>query len=118
MVLHLRLEPRQTQKIVITPQLRQAIKLLQLSAIELQSYIENEIRENPLLSADERPELDIAAAGIAPDIVANGNSETDIPAFDAREVAGAELHADWEPETHADPDTGGELPSPQPDAAG
>jgi RNA polymerase sigma-54 factor len=118
MVLHLRLEPRQTQKIVITPQLRQAIKLLQLSAIELQSYIENEIRENPLLSADERPELDIAAAGIAPDIVANGNGETDIPAFDAREVAGAELHADWEPENHADPDTGGELPSPQPDAAG
>ena len=54
-MLHLRLEPRQTQKIVITPQLRQAIKLLQLSAIELQSYIENEIRENPLLSVEELP---------------------------------------------------------------
>ena len=49
-MLHLRLEPRQTQKLVITPQLRQAIKLLQFSALELQSYIENEIRENPLLS--------------------------------------------------------------------
>ncbi|MBI4723473.1 MAG: hypothetical protein HY765_00095, partial [Rhodomicrobium sp.] len=102
MVLHLRLEPRQTQKLVITPQLRQAIKLLQLSALELQSYIENEIRENPLLSAEERPETDLPAAAAAPDIVSNGNGEADIPAFDARDGAGVEINVDWEPQSPGD----------------
>ena len=67
-MLHLRLEPRQTQKLVITPQLRQAIKLLQLSALELQSYIENEIRENPLLSATERPKTALLQPPAAPEI--------------------------------------------------
>ena len=63
-MLHLRLEPRQTQKLVITPQLRQAIKLLQFSALELQSYIENEIRENPLLSAADRGRAPPLAASL------------------------------------------------------
>lgn len=103
MVLHLRLEPRQTQRIVITPQLRQAIKLLQLSAIELQSYIENEIRENPLLSAEERPGGDdIPSPANAPEIVANGTGETDVPAFDAREGTAVEINVEWEPQSPGD----------------
>ena len=81
-MLQLRLATRQTQKIVITPQLRQAIKLLQLSAIELQSYIENEVRENPLLSIEERPDNEGAPEAL-PEIVAGANGEADIPAFDA-----------------------------------
>jgi RNA polymerase sigma-54 factor len=100
-VLHLRLEPRQTQKIVITPQLRQAIKLLQLSAIELQSYIENEIRENPLLSAEERPSEDISVQS-APEIAANGSGEPDVPAFDAREGPAVEINVEWEPQSPGD----------------
>ena len=39
----------QTQKLVMTPELRQAINILQLSTIELTQYIEKELLENPLL---------------------------------------------------------------------
>ncbi|MGA8769292.1 MAG: RNA polymerase sigma-54 factor, partial [Rhodomicrobium sp.] len=100
-MLQLRLETRQTQKIVITPQLRQAIKLLQLSAIELQSYIENEVRENPLLSVEERPDNEGAPEAL-PEIVASANGEADIPAFDARDSSEIEIATDWEPETPGD----------------
>lgn len=44
-----RLDLRQSQNLVMTPQLQQAIKLLQLSNIELAEYIESEIAQNPLL---------------------------------------------------------------------
>jgi DNA-directed RNA polymerase specialized sigma54-like protein len=37
----------QTQKLVMTPELRQAIKVLQLSAIDLAQYVENAMLENP-----------------------------------------------------------------------
>ena len=100
-MLQLRLETRQTQKIVITPQLRQAIKLLQLSAIELQSYIENEVRENPLLSVEERPDNEGAPEAL-PEVVASANGEADIPAFDARDSSEIEIATEWEPETPDD----------------
>jgi RNA polymerase sigma-54 factor len=48
-----RLEIRQGQGLVITPQLQQAIKLLQLSNIELEAFIEAELERNPLLARDE-----------------------------------------------------------------
>lgn len=44
---------KQTQKLVMTPQLQQAIKMLQLSTIELQNAIEQELMENPALEVDE-----------------------------------------------------------------
>ncbi len=100
-MLQLRLEPRQTQKLVITPQLRQAIKLLQLSAMDLQSYIENEIRENPLLSAAEQPDDGIASPTSGPEIAATGNGQPDVPAFDAREGA-IEIDQDFEPQSPGD----------------
>jgi RNA polymerase sigma-54 factor len=40
---------RQSQQLVLTPQLTQAIKLLQLSNLELEAYIAEEISKNPLL---------------------------------------------------------------------
>lgn len=43
----------QTQKLVMTPELRQAITILQLSALELDEYIEQELLENPLLDISE-----------------------------------------------------------------
>ena len=49
MALNARLDLRQGQSLVITPQLQQAIKLLQLSNIELDEYVEAEIEKNPLL---------------------------------------------------------------------
>ena len=48
-----RLELRQTQALVMTPQLQQAIKLLQLSNLELHTYVEQELERNPLLERDE-----------------------------------------------------------------
>src|SRR5580658_10509305 len=54
MALTQRLEIRQGQSLVMTPQLQQAIKLLQLSNIELTQYVEQELERNPLLERDER----------------------------------------------------------------
>src|SRR5476649_1799972 len=48
-----RLEVRQGQSLVMTPQLQQAIKLLQLSNMELTDYCEAELERNPLLERDE-----------------------------------------------------------------
>lgn len=59
MALGPRLELRQGQALVMTPQLQQAIKLLQLSNIELLAYVEQELERNPLL---ERVEGDAAGA--------------------------------------------------------
>ncbi len=53
MALTQRLEIRQGQALVMTPQLQQAIKLLQLSNLELADYVEQELEKNPLLERDE-----------------------------------------------------------------
>jgi RNA polymerase sigma-54 factor len=55
MALSAKLMMRQSQSMVMTPQLLQAIKLLQLPNVELAAYIENELERNPLLErAEER----------------------------------------------------------------
>ena len=59
-----RLDLRQTQTLVMTPQLRQAIKLLQFSNIEVRPFVEEELERNPLLERDEAgdaPPLEHAA---------------------------------------------------------
>jgi RNA polymerase sigma-54 factor len=77
MALTPRLDLRQTQSLVMTPQLQQAIKLLQLSSIELSAYVDTQLQENPLLEredgdgaavADEPADTD-AVAGTADDPV-------------------------------------------------
>src|SRR5690242_3730671 len=57
---------RQSQQLVLTPQLRQAIQLLQLSNLELDAFLAEELSKNPLLEAladepDEQPAGDFAA---------------------------------------------------------
>lgn len=48
---------QQTQKLVMTPELRQAITILQFSTIELADYLEQAVLENPVLELkDEAPE--------------------------------------------------------------
>jgi len=105
-----RLELRQGQALVMTPQLQQAIKLLQLSNVELQEFVENELERNPLLEREEstaeakatddggdaqmlefesglapaEAALDISVADIAPDLSANELAE-----------AGAAPLTDW-----------------------
>ncbi len=69
-----RLEFRQSQTLVMTPQLRQAIKLLQYSNQEVTAFVEEELERNPLLERDERaeligerPALDQREAAVGPD---------------------------------------------------
>ena len=54
-----RLDLRQSQSLVMTPQLQQAIRLLALSNLEIEAFIAEEVEKNPLLEAgvDEAPEI-------------------------------------------------------------
>src|SRR6202049_3353686 len=65
MALSQKLELRQGQALVMTPQLMQAIKLLQLSHLDLAAYVDAELERNPLLERAEpdRSEDPIADAG-------------------------------------------------------
>jgi RNA polymerase sigma-54 factor len=56
MAINTKLELRQTHNLVMTPQLQQAIKLLQLSNLELASFVEAELERNPLLERAESEE--------------------------------------------------------------
>ncbi len=60
MALSTRLEMRQGQQLVMTPQLQQAIRLLQLSNMELTEFVEAELERNPLLEREEEPALKAA----------------------------------------------------------
>ncbi|MBV9260654.1 MAG: RNA polymerase factor sigma-54 [Pseudolabrys sp.] len=78
MALSQRLEFRQTQALVMTPQLMQAIKLLQLSSLDLAAYVENELEKNPLLeraSDDDGPPKAEAPADVAPESPAEASGE-------------------------------------------
>jgi RNA polymerase sigma-54 factor len=94
-----RLDLRQSQSLVMTPQLRQAIKLLQSSNLEVAAFVEEELERNPLLERDERPlpgpdaghRLDpLPAAPEAPDAHAAAVSDA-LP----QEQAGP-LDAEWD----------------------
>src|ERR1051326_5430421 len=54
MALTQKLEFRPSQALVMTPQLMQAIKLLQLSNRDLAAYVEGELERNPLLERAEQ----------------------------------------------------------------
>ena len=53
MALTPRLEFRQSQSLTLTPQLMQSIRLLQLSHLELNAFVEAELLRNPLLEREE-----------------------------------------------------------------
>ncbi len=95
MALAPRLDLRQSQSLVMTPQLRQAIKLLQSSNMEVAAFVEEELERNPLLERDERaegppPERAEPALPDPADAHAAATAET-LPAEGA-----APLDADWE----------------------
>ena len=59
-----RIDIRQSQSLVLTPQLTQAIKLLQLSNLELEAFIAEEMSKNPLIESvggEEEGEAPVAA---------------------------------------------------------
>ena len=74
MALSQRLEFRQTQALVMTPQLMQAIKLLQLSSLDLAAYVEAELEKNPLLER-ANDDYEAPAAGAEPERAASEGEE-------------------------------------------
>jgi RNA polymerase sigma-54 factor len=88
-----RLDLRQTQSLVMTPQLQQAIKLLQLSNLEVAAYIEQEIEQNPLLERDDggaEGELGTDGERSAGDHELNGNGAAEPQLLDSVDGRGAE----------------------------
>lgn len=53
MALEPRLDLKAQQSLIMTPQLREAISMLQLNNIELQAYLEQELQHNPFLEVEE-----------------------------------------------------------------
>ncbi|WP_419903006.1 RNA polymerase factor sigma-54 [Kiloniella sp.] len=96
MAISQRLELRQSQSLVMTPQLQQAIKLLQLSNMDLADYVQQEVEQNPLLDRDDgtgnsaltnSENTDLHSAAAAP-----SESETSQP--DSLELSNAETLPD------------------------
>jgi len=70
MAISTKLEMRQSQSLIMTPQLMQAIKLLQMSNLDLVAYVEAELERNPLLEKGDADGADAgtdSAAEAAPD---------------------------------------------------
>lgn len=87
MALAQRLDLRQTQSLVMTPQLQQAIKLLQLSNIELTAFVEQELEQNPLLERDDGQRDDPPSRDQAAD---GGGSENGGPENNGLDNGGSE----------------------------
>ncbi len=68
MAITTKLELRQSHSLVMTPQLQQAIKLLQLSNMELAAFVDAELERNPLLEREEADEANGAVNGEAPEL--------------------------------------------------
>ena len=81
MALSAKLQLRQSQSLVMTPQLMQSIRLLQLTHVELERFIDEEVEKNPLL---ER---------------ADGQGDEAAP-----EASGHEAYDTFDPERPVDPD--------------
>ena len=74
MALSAKLEMRQGQQLVMTPQLQQAIRLLQYSNLQLSEFIDQEIERNPLLERDEAADAPLEQpdrSADAPEVVAS-----------------------------------------------
>jgi RNA polymerase sigma-54 factor len=92
MALTQRLQIRQSQALVMTPQLMQAIKLLQLSNLDLAAYVDAELERNPLLDRGAEGEPAAAnASGDASDAAAQGSPS---PAAEFADSTGQETRDD------------------------
>ncbi len=117
MALGPRLDLRQTQSLVMTPQLQQAIKLLALSNLEIESFVAEALESNPLLemgevrreagdeSVAEPPEHDSA-----PDFGGEGALDVADHALDPEAAPGDLIHGEAGDWSRADMGSGGEVP--------
>ena len=109
MALEIKQQLRLSQQLVMTPQLQQAIKLLQLSRLELADLVQQEMQENPVLEETLESEEDL------PREVAADSHDAEAPTAEAaadvpenREASDAEKIADidWQSYAEAYPQTG------------
>ena len=107
-----RLELRQSQALIMTPQLQQAIKMLQLSNIELADFVEAEIEQNPLLEHGEQGGEEAPIAETDP-VVAETNGASVVLAQELPGVLGGDLAGDaaehWSAESGAEGDGTGDF---------
>src|SRR5512134_3752198 len=103
MAIEMRQQMKLTQQLVMTPQLQQAIKLLQLSRLELADLVQQELQENPVL------EETIEADETLPGEVAADSHEAEAPTAEApadvpenREASDAEKIADIDWQNYAE----------------
>ena len=133
MALTQRLQMRQSQALVMTPQLMQAIKLLQLSNLDLAAYVEGELEKNPLLerAADGEPgvvdgnaepvaaefsgDRDTGEIGVVADRI-DESLETSRSAIEER--LGTDLENEFPDEASAGPRSSTDVPPPSTDWSG
>jgi RNA polymerase sigma-54 factor len=99
MSMELKQHLKMTQQLVMTPQLQQAIKLLQLSRMELVDLIRTEVTENPLLEGADEPDEEPSRSGESPAEVADHEAKPEHKeAEKAQEVKGEEgaNEIDWD----------------------
>ncbi|MEK6541073.1 MAG: RNA polymerase factor sigma-54 [Pseudomonadota bacterium] len=123
MALSPRLDLRQSQSLVMTPQLQQAIRLLTLSNLELEAALADEIAKNPLLDSgsegiEEQTPARGADAAVATDTLFEsgvGAAEQTLDADYAAETFHHDSASDSEwkdaPRVAEGPSSGGEIPS-------
>src|SRR5262249_24696782 len=92
MALIQKLVMRQSQALVMTPQLMQAIKLLQLSHLDLAAYVDGELEKNPLL---ERPVEDEPVRGDGEAHHENGHEAALEGALEASHGDEERRNGDW-----------------------
>src|SRR5262245_30867086 len=121
MALELKQQVRLSQQLVMTPQLQQAIKLLQLSRMELVDLVQQELQENPVLEegieSEEERAAEVADPGQAPEaadateatgeltdseLTRDAGNDTVAEATDAEKFA----DLDWQDYLDANPHTG------------
>ena len=92
MALGPRLDLRQSQSLVMTPQLQQAIKLLALSNLEIEAFIAEELEKNPLLdtgAADAEPSAEPSTEPPEPAVAGDDFEGPPLPEADAAGGEGA-----------------------------
>ncbi|MFZ5931891.1 MAG: RNA polymerase factor sigma-54 [Pseudomonadota bacterium] len=106
MALSPRLDIRQSQGLVMTPQLQQAIKLLQMSNFELEAYVEGELERNPLLERDESAHKPDAVERPSEETVYSEGPENDLQLRDDTSLVSATDSLDTDYDNLYDGDSG------------
>ncbi len=108
MAISLQLVQKQTQRLIMTPQMQQSIQLLQLNSLELEQMVEQEMLENPFLELvdeqddEDRPTEPSELEAIAAEVGLDGNTPIDTDQAEAPEDNSPEAESKRE-EQAADP---------------